>query len=50
LLGNDATKAEAPFSKKKSILLKGFNALNPEGQSTLLNMLAFLRHTHVAAV
>jgi len=47
LLGNDATKAEA---QKQSILLKGFNALNPEGQSTLLNMLAFLRHTHVAAV
>ena len=50
LLGNDGTKAEPPLSKKQTILLRGFDSLNPEGQSTLLNMLDFLRHTHAAAV
>lgn len=50
LLGNDGTKAEPPLSKKHTILLSGFDSLNPEGQSTLLNMLDFLRHTHAAAV
>lgn len=50
LLGNDDTKAEPPLSKKHTILLKGFDSLNAEGQNTLLNMLNFLCATHAAAV
>ena len=50
LLGNDTTKVGQSLSKKQTTLLRGFDALNAEGQSTLLSMLDGLRAAFPARV